>query len=72
MVETDGLRYHRTPAHQAHDRVRDQAHAASGLTALRFTHAQVRFDPGYVRATLAAVVRSKLSAATSSATSASS
>jgi hypothetical protein len=33
----------------------DQAHAAAGLTALRFTHAQVRFDPGHVGATLTAV-----------------
>jgi very-short-patch-repair endonuclease len=72
VVETDGLRYHRTPAQQARDRVRDQTHAAAGLTSLRFTHAQVRFDPDYVRATLAAVVRSRLSAAASSATSASS
>jgi very-short-patch-repair endonuclease len=55
VVETDGLRYHRTPAQQATDRVRDQAHTAAGLTALRFTHAQVAYEPEYVRATLAAV-----------------
>jgi very-short-patch-repair endonuclease len=55
LVETDGLRYHRTPAQQAADRVRDQAHAAAGLTPLRFTHAQVRYDPDHVRATLTAV-----------------
>ncbi len=41
VVETDGLRYHRTPAQQARDRVRDQVHAAAGLTPLRFTRAQV-------------------------------
>jgi very-short-patch-repair endonuclease len=57
VVETDGLRYHRTPAQQARDRLRDHAHAAAGLTPLRFTHAQVRFEPYYVQATLAAVVR---------------
>jgi predicted transcriptional regulator of viral defense system len=57
VVETDGLRYHRTPAQQARDRLRDQAHAVAGLTALRFTHAQVRYEPDYVRATLAAVAR---------------
>ena len=57
VVETDGLRYHRTPAQQARDRVRDQAHTASGLTCLRFTHAQVRFEPDHVRATLTAVWR---------------
>ncbi len=57
VVETDGLRYHRTAAQQARDRVRDQAHTASGLTCLRFTHAQVRFEPDHVRRTLAAVAR---------------
>jgi len=55
VVETDGLRYHRTPAQQARDRLRDQAHAAAGLTALRFTHGQVRFQPNHVRSTLEAV-----------------
>jgi very-short-patch-repair endonuclease len=40
VVETDGLRYHRTPA---------------DLTPLRFTHEQVRYEPDHVRATLAAV-----------------
>jgi very-short-patch-repair endonuclease len=54
VVETDGLRYHRTPAEQARDRLRDQAHTAAGLTCLRFTHAQVRFEPDHVWATLAA------------------
>jgi hypothetical protein len=36
VVETDGLRYHRTPP-------------------LRFTHAQVRFEPEYVAAILAEI-----------------
>jgi very-short-patch-repair endonuclease len=48
VVETDGLRFHRTPAQQARDRIRDQAHTAAGLTPLRFTRAQVKFEPGYV------------------------
>ena len=52
VVETDGLRYHRTPAQQARDRERDQAHAASGLTPLRFTHAQVAFEPRRVETVL--------------------
>jgi very-short-patch-repair endonuclease len=52
VVETDGLRYHRTPAQQAADRRRDQAHAAAGLTPLRFSHSQVVFEPGSVEATL--------------------
>jgi very-short-patch-repair endonuclease len=55
VVETDGLRYHRTPAQQARDRVRDHAHAVAGLTPLRFTHAQVASEPGHVQATLIAV-----------------
>jgi very-short-patch-repair endonuclease len=55
IVETDGLRYHRTPAQQARDRRRDQAHAAAGLTPLRFTHDQVKFTPEVVRATLLSV-----------------
>jgi Protein of unknown function (DUF559) len=56
VVETDGLRYHRTPAEQARDRLRDQVHTAAGFTSLRFTHAQVRFDPAHVKATLIATV----------------
>jgi very-short-patch-repair endonuclease len=57
IVETDGLRYHRTAAQQAKDRVRDQTHTAAGLTSLRFTHAQVRYEPDRVRATLAVTAR---------------
>jgi very-short-patch-repair endonuclease len=57
VVETDGLRYHRTPAQQARDRLRDQAHTTAGLTPLRFTQAQIRFEPHYVRTTLSAVAR---------------
>lgn len=57
VVETDGLRYHRTPTQQARDRRRDQAHAAAGLTTLRFTHRQVRFEGSEVRETLHAVAR---------------
>jgi very-short-patch-repair endonuclease len=64
VVETDGLRYHRTPAQQARDRRRDQAHAAAGLTPLRFTHAQVTFERRHVEATLSAV-RSRLRIAAS-------
>jgi very-short-patch-repair endonuclease len=57
VVEVDGLRYHRTPAEQAHDLLRDQTYAAAGLTPLRFTHAQVRFEPNHVQSTLEAVAR---------------
>jgi very-short-patch-repair endonuclease len=55
VVETDGLTYHRTPAQQARDRLRDQAHAAAGLTPLRFIHAQVKFERPHVEHTLGAV-----------------
>jgi very-short-patch-repair endonuclease len=62
VVETDGLRYHRTPAQQARDRLRDQAHARAGLTTLRFTHAQVFHEPQEVAHTLLTVA-SRLSRA---------
>jgi very-short-patch-repair endonuclease len=54
VVETDGLRYHRTPAQQTRDPLRDQAHTAAGLTVLRFAHGQVWFEPGHLVATLRA------------------
>jgi very-short-patch-repair endonuclease len=57
IVETDGLRYHRTAAQQSRDRARDQAHAAAGFIALRFTHAQVRYDPSHVMSILRAVLK---------------
>jgi very-short-patch-repair endonuclease len=59
VVETDGLRYHRTPAEQARDRLRDQAHTAAGLIQLRFTHEQVRYEPNYVVRILAATAFSR-------------
>ncbi|HVE69543.1 MAG TPA: DUF559 domain-containing protein [Solirubrobacteraceae bacterium] len=55
VVETDGLRYHRTPAQQANDRHRDQVHMAAGLKVLRFTHAQVTRDGDRVRQVLSLV-----------------
>jgi very-short-patch-repair endonuclease len=57
VVETDSLRHHRTPAEQARDRVRDQAHAAAGFSCLRFTHEQVRYEPEHVREVLGAVAQ---------------
>lgn len=53
IVETDGLRYHRTPTQQKKDLLRDQAHTLARIPRLRFTHAQVRDEPAYVRVTLA-------------------
>ncbi len=55
VVETDGQRYHRTPSSQTRDRLRDQAHAAAGLTPLRFTHHQVKYEPTHVRRILSKV-----------------
>ena len=43
VVETDGLRYHRTPGQQARMAKRDQKHTASGLAVLRFTHWQIAY-----------------------------
>jgi very-short-patch-repair endonuclease len=57
VVETDGWRYHRTAGQQAADHRRDQAHTATGLTALRFAEAQIREEPDEVRRTLARVAR---------------
>jgi very-short-patch-repair endonuclease len=56
IVETDGLRYHRTAAQQARDRRRDQIHAAAGLTTLRFTHSQVVYEEADVRGVVARVI----------------
>ncbi len=55
VVEADSLRYHRTPAIQAADNRRDQAHVSAGLTPLRFSHWQVRHEPDHVRRTLTTV-----------------
>jgi very-short-patch-repair endonuclease len=56
VVEADSLRFHRTPAQQATDRLRDQAHLRAGLIPLRFTHWQVCRDSDEAATTLLAVV----------------
>jgi len=48
VVETDGWRYHRTPATQTRDALRSQTHTAAGLTPLRFSHYQVKNEPDHV------------------------
>jgi very-short-patch-repair endonuclease len=48
IVETDGLRYHRTPAQQARMVKRDQKHTSHGLRVLRFTHWQIAHAPNEV------------------------
>lgn len=57
VVEADSLRYHRTAFKQARDKRRDNAHASSGRTPLRFTHGQICHEPAYVRTTLVRVAR---------------
>ena len=56
VIETDGWRYHRTPAAQSRDALRDQIHTASGLTPLRFSHYQVKHEPDHVRDVLSRTV----------------
>jgi hypothetical protein len=55
VVEADSLRFHRTPAQQRRDVERDHAHALAELIPLRFTHAQIAYDPSYVRRVLEGV-----------------
>jgi len=52
VVETDGLRYHRTPSAQTRDARRDRAHVMAGMTPLRFTHYEVRYEPQRVQVSL--------------------
>jgi very-short-patch-repair endonuclease len=55
VVEADSGRFHRTAAQQTRDREKDQALTVRGLTVLRFTHAQVVYEPDHVAKTLEAV-----------------
>jgi very-short-patch-repair endonuclease len=55
VVETHGLRYHRTPAQQARDLLREHSHAVGGLFPLAFSYDQVRHEPAHVEETLRAV-----------------
>ena len=56
VVEADSLTYHRTPAQQSKDHVRDQDHVVAGLTTLRFTHAQINYEPERVLGVLRGTV----------------
>jgi very-short-patch-repair endonuclease len=49
VVETDGRRYHRTPSAQTRDALRFQTHTAAGLTPIRFSHYQVKYEPRHVQ-----------------------
>lgn len=64
-METDGLRYHRTPSAQARDALRDRTHVIAGMSPLRFTHYEIRFERPKVRAALteaAAMLRRRIGA----------
>ncbi len=52
VVETDGLRYHRTPSTQARDAKRDRAHVLAGMTPVRFTHYEIKYESARVRSEL--------------------
>jgi hypothetical protein len=57
VVEADSLRYHRTAFKQSKDKRRDNDHTRAGRASLRFSHGQVRYEPEYVRTTLATTAR---------------
>jgi hypothetical protein len=57
VIETDGLRYHRTPSTQTRDAKRDRTHALAGMTPLRFTHYEVKYEPSQVQAELSRIAR---------------
>jgi very-short-patch-repair endonuclease len=48
VVETDGLRYHRTPSTQTRDAKRDRSHVLADMTPLRFTHYEIKHEPSQV------------------------
>jgi very-short-patch-repair endonuclease len=52
VVETDGLRYHRTPSAQARDALRDRTHVIAGMSPLRFTHYEIRYERRKVKTAL--------------------
>jgi very-short-patch-repair endonuclease len=57
IVETDGLRYHRTASTQARDARRDRAHILAGMTPLRFTHYEIKYERSRVRSELSRIVK---------------
>lgn len=63
VIETDGLRYHRTASQQRRGLKRDQTHLAAGMWPLRFSHWQIKHEASYVRKVLrATIARAKDSA----------
>lgn len=64
VVETDGLRYHRTASTQTRDARRNRTHALAGMIPLRFTHHEVKYEPTRVRRELkqaAAMLQTRVS-----------
>lgn len=55
VIETDGLRYHRTPSTQARDARRDRAHTLAGMTPLRFTHYEIKYESRKVEGELSRI-----------------
>jgi very-short-patch-repair endonuclease len=54
IVETDSLRFHRTPLQQRNDLLRDQVHFKAEIRTLRFTHWQIWHEPNHVETILRA------------------
>jgi len=59
VVEAKSLTYHRTPAKQTKDVIRDQRHLANETLPLHFTHWQIAKQPRYVEGILADVARKR-------------
>ena len=55
VVETDGLRYHRTPSTQSRDARRDRAHTLAGMTPIRFTHYEIKHETSRVQMELSRI-----------------
>lgn len=55
VIECISRRYHRTPAQQRRDALRDQTHAAAGTERVPYSHFQIAHEPGYVEENLRAV-----------------
>ncbi len=56
VLETDGLKYHRTASQQRRGLERDQAHLAAGMWPLRFSHWQIKHEASHVRRVLRATI----------------
>ncbi|HET8862262.1 MAG TPA: DUF559 domain-containing protein [Solirubrobacterales bacterium] len=56
VIETDGLRYHRTASSQTRDARRDRAHSLAGMTPLRFSHYEIKHESARVRIELSRAV----------------